>query len=102
MVWLSEPGFRNEVFVAAGKRKGEGYMSGYEGHSHITVTRGKKMKVTFKAKDGNADAFEGRMIPVSVDGEPMEMERFHTIEVIPDGIEYMFDPRYFDHNNWFN
>jgi len=26
----------------------------------------------------------------------MEMKKFFTIETIPDGIEYMFDPKYFD------
>ena len=100
MAWVSKPGIDLGDFTAAGKRKKKGYMSGYEGHSLYTVTRGKKMKVTFKARDGQAS--DGRMIPLGVDGEPMAMKRFYTVEVIPEGIEYMFDPRYFDRNNWFN
>jgi len=64
--------------------------------------RGKKFKFTFKARDGDPDAFKGMPILINVDGEPMTMKKFYTVEVVPDGIEYMFDPTYFAKHKSFN
>jgi hypothetical protein len=48
---------------AAESRKELGCYSGYEGHSLYRVIRGKKMKFTFKDRNGDADFFPGK-IPV--------------------------------------
>jgi len=99
VIWLANPGFNHQDFGAADKRKALGYQSGYEGQSLFTVVRGKKFKFTYVSRDGNADYFNGEEIPISVDGEPLTMKKFYTVEVIPDGIEYMFDPAYFRKHN---
>ena len=30
-------------------------------------------------------------VPISIDGEPWTFKRFYTVEVIPEGVEYMFN-----------
>jgi hypothetical protein len=58
------------------------------------------MKFTVKDRAGDADLLKNG-VPINLDGEPWLCKKFYTIEVIPDGVEYMFDPKYFTKNNSF-
>ena len=72
------------------QRVREGYADAYMNRNR--VIRGKKIKVIYKGKDGNPNEYGPGQAPLTLDGEMWNMDKFYTVECIPDAVEYFFNP----------